>query len=115
MTQINEDSNTIYSFFCDIIPYFIVNIVKIAALSVLLFLINVRLALLGLATVPLYFLMMRVIYRREKKFHALRYTGSRQLNSFLADVLSGMRIVKAFSRESDEIQRFSEKNGRLAK
>ena len=114
MTQINEDSNTIYSFFCDIIPYFIVNIVKIAALSVLLFVIDARLALIGLATVPIYFLMMRVIYRREKKFHALRYAGSRQLNSFLADVLSGMRIVKAFSRESDEIRRFSDKNGRLA-
>ena len=114
MTQINEDSNTIYSFFCDIIPYFIVNIVKIVALSVLLFLINARLALLGLATVPLYFLMMRVIYRREKKYHALRFSGSRQLNSFLADVLSGMRIVKAFSREQDEIGRFSDKNGRLA-
>ncbi len=114
MTQVNEDSNTIYMFFCDILPYFVVNVVKIAVLAVLLFLIEPKLALLGLATVPLYFLMMRAVYRREKKLHAVRFTGSRQLNSFLSDILSGMRIVKAFAREKDEIQRFSEKNAKLA-
>ncbi len=114
MTQVNEDSNTIYMFFCDILPYFVVNVVKIAVLAVLLFLIEPKLALLGLATVPLYFLMMRSVYRREKKLHAVRFAGSRQLNSFLSDILSGMRIVKAFAREKDEIQRFSEKNAKLA-
>ena len=30
MTQINNDSNTIYDFFCNILPYFIVNVVKVA-------------------------------------------------------------------------------------
>lgn len=114
MTQVNEDSNTIYMFFCDILPYFVVNVVKIAVLAVLLFLIEPKLALLGLATVPLYFLMMRAVYRREKKLHAVRFAGSRQLNSFLSDILSGMRIVKAFAREKDEIQRFSAKNEKLA-
>ena len=114
MTQVNDDSNTIYMFFCDILPYFVVNVVKIVALAVLLFLIEPLLAVLALATVPLYFLMMKRVFQREKKLHALRFTGSRQLNSFLADVLSGMRIVKAFSREQDEIRRFSEKNEKLA-
>ena len=114
MTQVNDDSNTIYSFFCDILPYFVVNIAKIAALTVLLFLIEPLLALLALVTVPLFFLLMKSAYRREKKLHAQRFTGARQLNSFLADILSGMRIVKAFSRERDEIDRFSEKNEKLA-
>ena len=114
MTQVNDDSNTIYMFFCDILPYFVVNVVKIAVLAVLLFLIEPLLAVIALATVPLYFLQMRAIYQREKKLHATRYTGARQLNSFLSDVLSGMRIVKAFSREKDEIDRFAQKNERLA-
>lgn len=114
MTQVNEDSNTIYMFFCDIIPYFLINIVKIVVLAILLFFIEPRLALMGLATVPLFFLMMKAVYRREKKLHAVRFSGSRQLNSFLSDILSGMRIVKAFSREQDEIRRFSVKNEKLA-
>lgn len=42
MTQINNDSNTIYDFFCNILPYFIVNVVKVAVLVVLLVLIDPR-------------------------------------------------------------------------
>ncbi len=114
MTQVNDDSNTIYSFFCDILPYFVVNIAKIAVLTVLLFLIEPLLALLALVTVPLFFVLMKSAYGREKKLHAQRFTGARQLNSFLSDVLSGMRIVKAFSRERDEIDRFTDKNEKLA-
>ncbi len=114
MTQVNDDSNTIYSFFCDILPYFVVNIAKIVVLTVLLFLIDPLLALLALVTVPLFFLLMKSAYRREKKLHAQRFTGARQLNSFLSDILSGMRIVKAFAREQDEITRFADKNEKLA-
>lgn len=114
MTQVNDDSNTIYSFFCDSVPYLIINIVKVAVLTVLLFVIQPLLALLALVSVPLFFLIMRRIYRREKKLHAKRFAGSRQMNSFLSDVLSGMRVVKAFSGERDEIARFSKKNEDLA-
>jgi ATP-binding cassette subfamily B protein len=35
MTQINEDANTIYSFFCDGVPYMLINIVQVAVLPVL--------------------------------------------------------------------------------
>ena len=115
MTQVNDDANTIYSFFCDILPHLIINIVKVAVLTVLLLIINPLLAAIALITVPVYFLMIQGIFRTQKKLHARRFTGARQLNSFLGDVLSGMRVVKAFSREQDEINRFSVRNEALAK
>ncbi len=114
MTQVNDDSNTIYFFFCDMIPHFVINVVKVAVLTVLLFLIEPMLALLALSTVPLYFLVTRWIYGVQKKLHARRFSGAKSLNSFLADVLSGMRVVKAFSREEEEIGRFSSRNENLA-
>ena len=114
MTQVNDDSNTIYVFFCDFIPHFIINVVKVAVLAVLLFLMQPVLALLALSTVPLYFLVTRWIYGIHKKLHARRFSSSKSLNAFLADVLSGMRVVKAFAREREEIGRFSGKNEQLA-
>ncbi len=114
MTQVNDDANTIYSYFCDSIPYLIVNVVKVAALTVILFLIQPLLAVLALFTVPVYFLMIRLIYRKEKNLHAKRFSGSRRLNSLLSDVLSGMRVVKAFAGEREEIARFSDRNASLA-
>ena len=47
-------------------------------------------------------------------YHARRFAGSKQMNSFLADVFSGMRVVKAFSKEDVEISRFTVKNKNLA-
>lgn len=114
MTQVNEDANTIYTFFCDSLPYLLINIVQVIVLSVLLFVIQPILALVSLVTVPIFFLLMRYMVRKLRLYHAKRYAGSRQMNSFLADVLSGMRVVKAFAREEEEIERFGVRNDNLA-
>lgn len=114
MTQVNEDANTIYAFFCDGLPYLIVNAVQVAVVLVLMFLISPTLAALVLITVPAFLLMLRWMFRRDRHLHAQRYASSKQMNSFLADVLSGMRVVKAFSKERAEIDRFTQRNRRLA-
>ncbi|MBQ8311115.1 MAG: ATP-binding cassette domain-containing protein [Clostridia bacterium] len=114
MTQINEDANTIYGFFCDSLPYLLINIVQVIVLAILLFTIQPMLAFLSLVTVPAFVIVMRWMFRRERMLHAKRYSNSRQMNSFLADVFSGMRVVKAFSKEEEEIRRFTGKNGNLA-
>jgi len=106
MTQVNDDSNTIYYFFCDGVPYFLVNIVQVVVICVILFIENPLLALCSLFTVPVFFFIILKSYRKEMKLHAKSYSGSRKLNSQLSDVLQGMRVVKAFSREKAETERF---------
>ena len=115
MTQINEDANTIYSFFCDGVPYMLINIVQVVVLSVLLFMMQPMLALVSLITVPAFLFFIKWMYRRQRMYHARRFAGSKQMNSFLADVFSGMRVVKAFSKEDVEIARFTTRNQNLAK
>ena len=115
MTQVNNDSNTIYYFFCDGIPYFLINIVQVVVVCVILFVENPLLASLSLATVPIFFLIILKSYRKEMKLHAKNYSGARSLNSQLSDVLGGMRVVKAFSREEAEIERFNKTSKKAAK
>ncbi len=115
MTQVNNDSNTIYYFFCDGIPYFLINVVQVIVICVILFIENPLLALCSLFTVPLFFLIILKSYRKEMKLHAKSYSGSRKLNSQLSDVLQGMRVVKAFSREQAETERFCDTSRRAAK
>ena len=114
MTQINEDANTIYSFFCDGVPYMLINIVQVVVLAILLFTMQPLLAFVSLVTVPAFLLFVKWMYRRQRMYHARRFAGSKQMNSFLADVFSGMRVVKAFSKEDVEISRFTVKNKNLA-
>ncbi len=114
MTQINEDSNTIYTFFCDGLPYMMVNVMQVIVVSVLMFYISPLLAVLTLLILPAFFFAMRWIFRRQRHLHAKRYVSSGQMNGLLADVFSGIRVVKAFSREQAEIERFSVSSERLA-
>ena len=115
MTQVNNDSNTIYYFFCDGIPYFVINIVQVIVICIVLFIENPLLAVLSLATVPIFFLIILKSYRTEMKLHAKNYSGARRMNSQLSDVLGGMRVVKAFSQEEAEIKRFNKTSKRAAK
>lgn len=115
MTQVNNDSNTIYYFFCDGIPYFLINIIQVIVVCVILFIENPLLAALSLATVPLFFFIILKSYRTEMKLHAKNYSGARSLNSQLSDVLGGMRVVKAFSQEEAEITRFNKTSKKAAK
>ncbi len=115
MTQVNDDSNTMYYFFCDGVPYFLINATQVIVLCVLLFAENPILAACSLATVPIFFLLILRSYRKSEKLHAKSYSSRSALNSHLSDVLGGMRVVKAFAQENREIKKFDGKNKKAAK
>lgn len=106
MTQVNNDSNTIYGFFCDGVPYFLVNIVQVVVLVIVLFAMNPILAAMSLVTIPIFFVVLRKTYGVSRKLHARDFSGVRKMNSQLSDVLGGIRVVKAFSKEEEEEKRF---------
>lgn len=114
MAQVTNDADTIYWFFCDGVPYFLVNIVQIAVMLVIMLIINPVLTLLALVTVPLVVIAIRTLFGKMEKLHAKRWAKSRGMNAVLSDVLSGMRVVKAFSKEKDEITRFRKSSHAVA-
>lgn len=114
MTQVTRDANTIYWFFCDGVPYYLVNIVQVAVILVIMIIMNPLLTLFTVITVPFIVLSMKFLFGKMDKFHAKRWTRSRQMNSILSDILSGMRVVKAFSKEKDETIRFDKSSRNLA-
>lgn len=114
MNQVNGDANTIYWFFVEGLPYLIVNVIQTVAVAVLMFFIDWRLSLVALVFCPICFWLVRMLSLKMKKFHAKRYSASRAMNGQLSDVLSGVRVVKAFSREKEEIERFNKRSSALA-
>lgn len=114
MTQVTRDANTIYWFFCDGLPYFLVNIVQIIAIIVIMLLMDPLLTLLSLITAPIIFIAIRILFDNMEKYHSKRWTRARQMNSILSDVLTGVRVVKAFSKEKDEISRFGKSSAAVA-
>lgn len=110
MTQINSDSQTMYWFFCDGFPYFVLNIVQLVLVFIIMLLLDPVLALYAFITVPVFFFIFKWLYDMFDKLHLKNYSRRRSLNSLISDVLNGMRVVKVFSREEDEKRRFDRRS-----
>lgn len=106
MTQINNDSNTIYWFFCDGFPSLASQMIQLTVLLVVMFGLNVELTLYTFLTIPLFFLSFRGIQHLFEKLHARAWSRRASYNSLISDVINGIRVVKAFSREEAEVERF---------
>ncbi len=106
LTQINTDAETLYTFFCDGLPFFLTNALQLAGVSVVMFITQPVLTLVVFVPLPVVFLGYLFAMRRLKKLHAENYNIHSRFTSIVSDVLGGMRVVKAFSREKEEVKRF---------
>lgn len=114
MTQINGDATSIYWFFVDGLPYFITNIIQIVAVTVLLFVMNAKLTLIVMLPIPVFLLSRSLFMKTMRKNHARDYSHRRRFNSYVSDIFLGNRVVKAFSREKLEAEKFKKKSDSLA-
>lgn len=113
MTRVDRDSQNVFWFFTDIVPYGLMNIVKLLGIVVVMFYLSPVLSLGIILTL----IMLRVIISRffkgqRKLYH--RYDRMlRTSNGILSDAMNGQRVVKAFAKEDKEIKRFGDKNTEL--
>ena len=114
MTQVNSDATSIYWFFVDGLQHFVINVMTIIVIVILMFIMNPLLAFLSLITLPLFVWSFKLIFAKLDKLHAKRFSSRRSMNAQLSDVLTGVRVVKAFSKEKAEISRFHAKSERAA-
>lgn len=110
MTRVNYDAEHLQYFFHDGLPYFIVNIITIIGISITLISINWALALLVLIPMPgVIMILKKMLPKLYEKYHN-RYRRVSSMNATLNDALTGIRVVKAFGKEKDEVNRFTSVN-----
>ena len=114
MTQVDNDAQIIYWFFCDELPQFAISFMQVIAVSVIMFLINPLLALAAVIILPLAFFVVRKMFKKLNVLHGRRFRRKSSMNGTLSDMLAGVRVVKAFSGEDREKKRFSGKSEALA-
>ncbi|MBO4794765.1 MAG: ABC transporter ATP-binding protein [Clostridia bacterium] len=110
MTQINSDATEIYWFFCDGFPYLLTNTVQLLAVLAVMLTMDPLLTLFTFITTPVFFLTFKITFTLFEKLHARAYSKRRAYNSLISDVLNGMRVVKSFSREEEEMGRFQKRS-----
>lgn len=106
ISRVNYDAVRIRNFYIDGVPHFIVHMLNFIGLTIFLFSINWKLTLIVFIPVPIIIAIFRVMLPKLWRMYSKQWRHSSALNSFLGDSLNGVRVVKAFAKETDEAHRF---------
>jgi ATP-binding cassette, subfamily B, multidrug efflux pump len=106
MTRVTSDVETLNELFSSGVVTIFGDAFTLVAIMMMMLAIDVRLALVTFAVIPLVWLTARVFRRQVRQaFGDIRVRLAR-LNAFLQERLSGMRVVQLFGREEDTARRF---------
>lgn len=110
MSRVKDDAENVMHAICFGIMLFTEQALYFVIASVVLLLINWKLALMSLAILPVIgFVAMRLEKRIGKTFEEISDQRAK-MNTTAQENLAGVRLVKAFGRERHEIEKFLSQN-----
>ncbi|MBN1937367.1 MAG: ABC transporter ATP-binding protein [Anaerolineae bacterium] len=109
MSRMVNDSDMFERLIAHAIPDVTVNVLSFVAVSIVLALLNWQLLLLSIVPIPLIILAMRGFAKYVRPAFRQRQQELGELNATLNENLSGIREIKAFTREETEAQRVGER------
>ncbi len=115
VTRVTNDTNAISMMFTNLIVNLIKNCFVVLGVLVAMLSLNYMLTLMVLCFVP-FIVLFTVIFRKfSRKAYRKVKDGTTDINTFLSENLSGMKIIQIFNREDRKKAEFDEKNKKLAR
>lgn len=78
--------------------------------SYVMFSLNVKMALVSIVTIPIIFVFALIFFSKVKDTFEASDKAEAKLTTVLQENLTGIRVVKAFSRQKYEVEKFDAKN-----
>ena len=110
VTRITNDAESINEVYSNILAGLLLNTVKVAALAVIMLILNARMALYSFLLVPLAAFLTVMFRKLSKKAFRITKTRVTALNTFLSEHLSGMKLIRIFGREKAKYDEFCDKS-----
>ena len=115
VTRVTNDTNAISMMFTNIIVNLVKNCFIVIGVLVAMLCLNYALTLMVLCFVP-FIVLFTVIFRKfSRKAYRKVKDGTTDINTFLSENLSGMKIIQSFNREERKKAEFDGKNALLGK
>ncbi len=113
VTRVTNDPNSISFLFTNVIVTLAKNVLVIIGVLAVMLILNYALTLVILCFVP-FVVLYTVIFRQfSRRVHRQVSNATTDLNTYLSENLSGMKITQIFNREDQKYQDFLEKSHRL--
>ena len=113
VTRVTNDPNAISFMFTNIIVTLAKNTMSIVGVLGAMLLLNYALTLMVLCFVP-FVVLFTVIFRKfSRRVHRKVSTATTDLNTYLSENLSGIKITQIFNREEQKMQDFVSRSAKL--
>lgn len=113
VTRVTNDTGAISMMFTNILVNLLKNCLVIVGVLAAMLCVNYQLTLMVLCFVP-FLLLFTVIFRKfSRKAYRKVKDGTTDINTFLSENLSGMKIIQIFNREDRKQEEFDRKNRTL--
>ena len=113
VTRVSNDTEAINELFSTILVKLFKNIVKIIGYAVVMLSIDVRMAGISFLLLPLVTVLTFVFRFLSRKAYQITRNKITELNTFLSEHISGMKLIQIFAREEERYRKFEKKSYEL--
>ena len=115
VTRVSNDPNAISYMFTNILVTLVKNVMVVVGVLGAMLVLNYALALMVLCFAPFVVLFTLLFRRFSRKAHRAVSDATTDVNTFLSENLSGMKIIQIFNREDRKMGDFLDRSGGLTK
>ena len=115
VTRVTNDVEALNEMYSGILVQLFRNIVKIVGLAGVMLVLDVRLAAISFVLMPLVIGLTVLCQKIARNIYRLYRTRLTDINTFLSEHLSGMKIIQIFGRQERKFEEFHDKNIKLYK
>lgn len=110
VTRATNDVEALSEMYSGILVRLFRNVVKIIGLAAVMLILDWKLALISFVLLPVVAVLTVIFRIISRKTYRITRTRLTDLNTFLSENLSGMRIIQLFGREERKFEEFNDKN-----
>jgi len=111
LARVNQDTSELQRLLVDFMPITLESIIMFFGVGIFLFVLNWQLTCFVLIPVFLTALFLKYVFRRVWIYFHKFFHSRARLSALVNDSISGMRVIKAFGTETNEIEKFDKKSG----
>ena len=115
VTRVTNDTNAISMMFTQILTNLVKNIFLVFAIVIAMLILNYALTLMVLCFVPFIFFFTLIFRKFSRRAFRRVKDGTTDINTFLSENLSGIKIIQIFNQEQRKKNEFVTKNNKLGK
>ena len=115
VTRVTNDTDGICRMFTNVLVTLIKNVMVIVGVLASMLFVNYAMTLVVLCFVPFVALFTFIFQKFSRKAHRAVTDSRTELNTFLSENLSGIKITQIFNREDEKMAAFKERSDHLRK